>query len=67
MIESSVPLPSSPLAFDYHFTEREVRSLARFFRNHQDSIPDALLDFSTKIEKTIYNSMSIDEAAAFYS
>ena len=41
--------------------------LARFFRNHQDEIPDGLLDFSMKIEKVVYSSMSIGEAEAFYS
>ncbi len=55
------------LSLDYHFNEREIRNLARFFRNHQEMIPDALINFATKIERAIYNSMSIDEAEAFYS
>lgn len=60
-------LEESPLALDYHFSEREVRNLARFFREHQEQLPDALLGFATRIERAIYNSMSIDEAEAFYS
>ncbi|WP_294430176.1 hypothetical protein [uncultured Treponema sp.] len=67
MMDSDDSLRPSSLVLDYHFSEREVRSLARFFRNHQEVIPDALLGFASKIERTIYNSMSIDEAAAFYS
>ncbi len=57
----------SQISLDYHFTEREIRILARFFRNHQEQIPDGLLDFSMKIERVVYSSMSIGEAEAFYS
>ena len=57
----------SRISLDYHFTEREIRILARFFRNHQEQIPDGLLDFSMKIERVVYSSMSIGEAEAFYS
>lgn len=55
------------LSLDYRFSEQEIRLLARFFRNNQEQIPDGLLDFSTKIERAIYNSLSIAEAQAFYS
>ncbi len=55
------------ISLDYHFTEREIRILARFFRNHQEEIPDGLLDFSMKVERVVYSSMSIGEAEAFYS
>ena len=55
------------MSLDYHFTEREIKILARFFRRYQDSIPDGLIDFSVQIERTVYNSMSIEEAEAFYS
>lgn len=58
---------SQSLSLDYHFNESEIKLLARFFRNNQEQLPDGLLDFSTKIERAIYNSMSIDEAQAFYS
>ena len=57
----------TPVFFDYQFTEREVRVLARFLRKNQEHIPNELLDFSAKIERVMYNSMSIDEAEAFYS
>gem|GEM_PF-690763 len=55
------------LSLDYRFSEQEIRLLARFFRKNQEQIPDGLLDFSTKIERAIYNSLSIAEAQAFYS
>ncbi|MBQ9206607.1 MAG: hypothetical protein IJ158_07830 [Treponema sp.] len=58
---------SNSISLDYHFTENEIKLLARFFRTNQEQLPDGLLDFSTKIERAIYNSMSIDEAQAFYS
>ncbi|WP_296330372.1 hypothetical protein [uncultured Treponema sp.] len=55
------------LSMDYHFSEREIRQLARFLRNNQETLPDELINFATKIERAIYNSMTIDEAEAFYS
>lgn len=55
------------LSLEYKFNDREIRSLARFLRNNQEQIPDALLGFAIKVERAIYNSMSIDEAEAFYS
>lgn len=55
------------LSLDYRFSEREIKLLARFFRSNQEHIPDGLLDFSMRVERAIYSSMSIDEAEAFYS
>lgn len=55
------------LSLDYIFDEREIRALARFFRANQERLPDELLAFSSRIERMIYNSMSIAEAQAFYS
>lgn len=52
---------------DYSFSVEEVRALARLFRKNQDDLPDALFTFASKIEREIYNSMSIDEAESFYS
>lgn len=63
----SESLEVKSLSLDYHFNEREIRNLARFFRNNQEQLPDALLTFASKIERAIYNSMSIGEAEAFYS
>lgn len=54
-------------SLDYSFNAEEVRALARFFRKNQDALPDALFAFASKIEREIYNSMSIDEAESFYS
>lgn len=58
---------TNSMSLDYHFNEKEILLLARFFRKNQEQIPDGLLDFSMKIERTVYNSMSIAEAQAFYS
>ena len=63
----SISKSNNSLSLDYHFNEREIRLLAKFFRNNQEKLPDGLIDFSTKIERTIYNSMSIAEANAFFS
>ncbi|MCR4822242.1 MAG: hypothetical protein K5873_05165 [Treponema sp.] len=60
-------LKKQELTMDYHFNEEEIRLLALLFRKNQNMLPDGIIDFASKIERTIYNSMSIDEAAAFYS
>ncbi len=52
---------------DYRFNEREIKLLASLFRKYQAQIPDGLIDFMTKIERKIYNSMTIEEAEEFYS
>lgn len=67
MIVETVSIDSNPISLDYHFNEHEIKLLARFFRNNQGQLPDGLLDFASKIERAIYNSMTIDEASAFYS
>lgn len=58
---------NSCFSLDYSFNAEEVRALARLFRKNQDALPDALFAFASKIEREIYNSMSIDEAESFYS
>ena len=55
------------LHLTYDFSKRELRILARMLRKHQDKIPEGLEDFASAVERAIYNSMSIDEAEAFYS
>lgn len=66
-IPSDLSVGQGGLTLSYNFSESEIKLLARFFRNHQENLPDGLLEFSNKIERAIYNSMSIDEAQAFYS
>ena len=58
--------PVEDLHLDYHFTRREIRILARYFRNNQATLPEGIEDFAKAVETAIYNSMSIDEAEAFY-
>lgn len=60
-------IQEGPMTLDYHFSETEIKFLARFFRKNQEHLPDELLNFSSQIEHAIYNSMSIDEAEEFYS
>lgn len=55
------------LELNYHFNAREIKTLARLFRDHQEQIPEALEDFADEIERTIYSSMSITEAENFYA
>ncbi len=59
-------VPAGDLHLDYHFTCREVRILARFLRNNQALLPDGLEDFAQAVEAAVYDSMSVDEAEAFY-
>ena len=51
------PEPAEQISFDYHFSEREVKALARFFRKNQEQLPSELAGFAMKIERVIYNSL----------
>jgi len=55
------------MSLDYHFSSKEIKLLAIFFRKHPENIPDGLETFAGTIERTVYNSLSIDEAEKFYS
>lgn len=55
------------LSLDYSFNEREIKILARFFRQNQGKLPEGLEDFARQIELLIYQKMSIDEVEKFYS
>lgn len=59
--------PGARIELDYHFSEMEIKLLVRIFRNQEEHIPDGLVNFVTKIERAIYNSMSIGEAEAFFA
>jgi len=54
-------------SLDYSFNEREIKILARFFRQNQGKLPEGLEDFARQIELLIYQNMSIDEVEKFYS
>lgn len=58
---------AADVSLDYHFNERQIKQMAHFFRKHQSEIPDALIDFSMKIERMVYSTMSIEEAEVFFS
>ena len=53
--------------FDYHLSDDEVKSLAKFFRKFQSYIPEELEGLSDLIESKIYDSMTISEVMNFYS
>lgn len=55
------------ISMDYHFDEKQIKLLAKFFRKYQKNIPSELIDFSMKLEKSVYNIMSIAEAEVFFS
>lgn len=55
------------MTMDYHFSARELSTIARFLRKKSAEIPDELRDFYSAVERTVYDSLSIDEAEQFYS
>ena len=65
MNHESFSLPD--LSFKYDFKPRETALIARFLRSHAAEVPDGLSDFVQTVEKTVYNSMSLEEAERFYS
>lgn len=52
---------------DYHFTEEELKAIAKFIRQNQDYVPDELSDFRGFVEEKIYSSLSIQEVKRLYS
>jgi len=52
--------------FVYHFTDKELKNLAFFFRKNDSLVPTELDNFKDAVENYIYNSMSIDEAEVFF-
>lgn len=59
--------PHPQLELEYTFSPREIRILARYFREHQNTIPTELEAFAQALESCVYNTMSIQEAELFYS
>ena len=68
MITSLNPV-QKPESFklSYNFTSREIAILAKFFRDHQDNLPEGLESFTKSLEDSVYNSLSLEEARIFYS
>lgn len=63
----SLAMQRRRMTLDYHFTPRELSVMARFLRSRATELPDALIDFYAAVERTVYDSLSIDEAEQFYS
>jgi len=53
--------------FEYHFSDKELKKLAFFFRKYDSLVPNQLDNFKDAVEGYIYNSMSIDEAEVFFN
>ncbi len=51
----------------YEFSEEELDSLALFFRQNMDSLPENLDNFAKFVEYYIYGKMSIGEAEVFFN
>lgn len=64
---TNLTIQKKQLEMQYNFSSREIRTLARYFREHQRTIPPELEDFAAALEACIYNTMSIHEAELFYS
>lgn len=64
--ENKIP-PENSGSFEYNFSGREIKLLARFLRKNQPQIPAGLENFSRKVELYIYSLMSIDEVEKFFS
>lgn len=54
-------------SLSYDFNSKEIIALAKLLRDKQESLPNELNYFYQAVEKSIYNSLSIDEVREFYS
>ena len=54
-------------SLSYDFTSEEVAALARFLRDHEETMPQGLELFYKALEESVYNSLSLDEVKKFYS
>ncbi|MBO5137291.1 MAG: hypothetical protein J6B81_02175 [Spirochaetaceae bacterium] len=60
----SVSDSCKPIELTYSFSAQEIKLLAKFFR--KASLPDGLEKFRDKIFKSIYESMTLDQAESFF-
>ena len=65
MIEQS--LNDSDENFNYSFNIREIKLLAKFFRDHETELPEGLENFARMLEDSLYNCLSLYEVRKFYS
>ena len=59
--------PQKQFSLSYNFTSQEVAVLAKFLRDHEESLPAGLEYFYKALEDSVYNSLSLDEVKKFYS
>lgn len=55
------------ITLTYSFNSSEIEILAKYFRDNQSSLPKGIERFYNALEKSIYNSMSLEEVRKFYS
>lgn len=55
------------ITLSYNFTSNEIEILAKYFRDNQNTLPKGIERFYNALEKSIYNSMSLEEVRKFYS
>ncbi len=67
MIPLNIKDSTENLKLSYTFSSKEIALLAKYFRNHQEDIPNGLENFSKALEESIYNSLSLDEVRKFFS
>ena len=51
--------------FSYDFSGEELKSLARFLRTRQESLPRELFAFFRAVQDELYGRLSIDEVEKF--
>ena len=54
-------------SLSYNFTSNEVAVLAKFLREHEETMPEGLEFFYKALEEAVYKSLSLDEVKKFYS
>ena len=59
--------PQKQFTLSYNFTSKEVAVLAKFLRDHEETMPEGLEIFYKALEDSVYNSLSLDEVKKFYS
>lgn len=58
---------TKPDSATYSFSDDEIRTLVLFMRRHEDLLDARLDSFYSFLERTIYGSMTIEEAERFFS
>jgi len=55
------------IAFNYTFSEEEIKALVLLLRQNEPELPESLEKLKIKLQDCIYDSMTIDEAENFFN